>query len=285
MEMIGLALGGYDVNRKADVFSRQMDFFFGPNSTDRIDYEVFELGRDVPLVIYNITGTTVFAFRGFASSSELAVQVERLASLWVVPFFLEMLPLYETIRNRYLSFFTPGAYLLGWHWFSPRSASDDLLQRASEIYDDMEIDASARVIFVGINSGGTIAKRLALLKSRRGVSFLSPPIDLDEFDNRYDFDDTAKQWATNVVNVDGLFSGADLGSGENFELVGDPDVIGRDKVYASFCNLAYLCGHSSQFGEYCKAVIGEEEWEVIEKYYSSYTFTYSGAKFTPISGE
>jgi hypothetical protein len=103
IEMIGLALGGYDVHRSASVFSRQMDFFSGLNSTERIDYEVVELGPDVPLLIYNVSGATIFPFRGFASPSELAVQIERFASLWVVPFFLEELPPYGTIRDRYLS--------------------------------------------------------------------------------------------------------------------------------------------------------------------------------------
>jgi hypothetical protein len=266
IELLGLAFGGYDINRNERVFNRQMDFFFGPNATERIDREVTNLAPDVPLVIYNISGTTVLAFRGFASGPEFVVQVERMMSLWVVPFLLEELPLYERISDIYLSSSTAYAHLLGWHWFSPRSASDDLLQKAAQIYDDLAISADSPVLFVGVNSGGTIAKRLALLKRRRGISFFSLPIDLNEFDNRYDLDDTANQYITNIVNVNGLFSGEDSGFGDNFDVIGDSHIVGNDKVYESFCNLAELCGLDSQFRGYCETAIGEEQLEAIRAY-------------------
>jgi hypothetical protein len=266
IELIGLAFGGYDIKRDESVFNQQMDFFFGPNATEWIDYEVIELEPDVPLLVYNISGTTVFAFRGFASGRELSVQVERLASLWVVPFFLDVLPLYAQLNERYLLSATARAYLLGWHWFSPRSPSEILVQKASEVYEDQRIAADSPVLFVGVNSGGTIAKRLALLKRRRSISFLSPPMDLDEFDNRHDLEDNATQWVTNVVNKDGLFSGEDTGFGENFALTGDPDIIGNDQIYRSFCNLAEICGHHAQFEEYCIKAIGVEDLATIRAY-------------------
>jgi hypothetical protein len=89
------------------------------------------------------------------------------------------------------------------------------------------------------------------------VSFLAPPVDLGEFYNRYDPDDNATQWTTTVTNRYGLFAGEDSGFGENFALVGNPDVVGKDKVYGSFCNLAELCRHNAQFQEYCKAATGK----------------------------
>jgi hypothetical protein len=266
IELIGLAFGGYDINRNDDIFRRQMDFFFGANATERIEYEIADLGHDIPLLIYNVSGTTVFAFRGFASGRELSVQVERLASLWIAPFILDILPFYGPINERYLSSSIASAQLFGWHWFSPRSASDELVQKASQIYDDMEMSHDARMVFVGVNSGGTIAKRLALLKRRRGISFLAPSIDLDEFTTRYEVDDTSMQWATTVVNMEGLFSGEDPGCSENFALVGDSDVIGNDPVYPSFCNLAELCGHHNQFDEYCRTAIGQQELAAIRGY-------------------
>jgi hypothetical protein len=265
IELLGLAFGGYDINRDSGVFSRQMDYFFGPNAQG-ISYEVIELEPDIPLLIYNVSGTIVFAFRGFATGPELAVQVERLASLWVVPFFLEELPMYSKMVDLYLSSTTAYAHLFGWHWFSPRSASNDLLQKAAAVYDTMGISADTPVLFVGVNSGGTIAKRLALLKNRRAISFLSLPIDVDEFDNRYNISDTALQWVTSVINTDGLFSGEDPGFSENFALIGDPDAVGNDKVYESFCNLAEICGHNAQFGEYCKTAIGEDQLTAIRAY-------------------
>jgi hypothetical protein len=266
IDLVGLAFGGYDLGRNDDVFNRQMNFFFGPNATDWIDYEVHELETDVPLIVYNISGTTVFAFRGFASTRELSIQVEMLASLRVTPTFLDLLPFHDELNELYLSSATAYASLLGWHWFSPRSPTNDLLEKASQIYDDMDMGPESPVVFVGVNSGGTIAKHLALLKRRRGVAFLSPPVDMDGFDNRHELEGDAIQWVTNIVNSGGLFSGEDTGFGENFALVGDPDIIGKDEVYPSFCNLAETCGHHAQFGDYCRAAIGDEKLSKIRSF-------------------
>jgi hypothetical protein len=243
-----------------------LGMLFGANATDRMDYELTEIGAGVPLLVYNVSGTTVFAFRGFASGLELSMQIERLASLWVVPFILDLLPLYGPISDRYLSAATAYAQLLGWHWFTPRSPSDELVRKAAEIYEDMAIPSEAPVVFVGVNSGGTIAKRPALLKGRRGISVLAPPIDLDEFENRYDLEEDATQWITNIVNKEGLFSREDTGFAENFALIGDPGSVGNDQVYPSFCNLAEICGHSSQFGDYCRTAIGDEQLTAIKTY-------------------
>jgi hypothetical protein len=59
IELIHLAFGGYDISRSESVFIRQLEFFFGQNSTDRIDYSIAELRPDNQLMIYNISGTTV----------------------------------------------------------------------------------------------------------------------------------------------------------------------------------------------------------------------------------
>jgi hypothetical protein len=154
------------------------------------------------------------------------------------------------------------AHLFGWHWFSPRSASDDLLQKSMKIYDDIDLAADASVVFVGVNSGGTIAKSLALLKGRLGISFLSLPIDIDEFDDRYDLEANAAEWVSSVVNRDGLFSGGDIGFGENLALIGDPEIVGSDGVYESFCNLKlkFVDGvHSS--GSIAKLRLVQRNWQ------------------------
>jgi hypothetical protein len=135
-----------------------------------------------------------------------------------------------------------------------------------KIYDDLDLAADASVLFVGVNSGGTIAKSLALLKGRLGISFLSLPIDIDEFDDRYDLEANTAEWVSSVVNRDGLFSGEDIGFGGNFALTGDPDVVGYDKIYPSFCNLAEICAHDSQFREYCNATIGPEQLATTRRY-------------------
>jgi hypothetical protein len=68
------------------------------------------------------------------------------------------------------------------------------------------------------------------------------------------------------VNKEGLFSGEDSGFGENFALIGDPDIVGNDGVYASFCNLAETCGHHSQFVTYCEQAIGVDKLKSIRDY-------------------
>jgi hypothetical protein len=97
--LVGLAFGGYCINRNNDLFPRQIDFFFGPNATERIDYEIAEIGHDVPLLVYNVSGTTVFEFRGFASGREPLMQIERLASLCVLPFMVDLVPFYGPINE------------------------------------------------------------------------------------------------------------------------------------------------------------------------------------------
>jgi hypothetical protein len=44
-----------------------MDLFFGTDATVIIDYEILELTPDLPLLVYNISGTIAFSFLCFAS--------------------------------------------------------------------------------------------------------------------------------------------------------------------------------------------------------------------------
>jgi hypothetical protein len=271
VEAIGLALGGYDVTRSEAVFSRQLDFFFGPGAIDRISYEVENIAPDVPMVIYNVSGTTVFAFRGFATGRELLIQIQMLAQYYVAPFFLQMMPFYDMINNQYLSSFSASAHFFGLHWFTPRSQFDEWVQKVSAIYEDRAIPADAPVLFVGINTGGLLAKTLGIMKKRRGISFVSLPVSTAEFQYRYAFPDTEMQWASNVVNTGTWFGVEDPDVGENFVLAGDHEILRQDEVYPSFCNLVEICGQQAQFREYCRVAIGEQKLAAIRKYLHSET--------------
>ena len=64
IELAGLALGGYDVERAPDVFDRQLLHFFGPNWSDRLSFRVEHADGDA-FIIYEVDNATVFGLRGF----------------------------------------------------------------------------------------------------------------------------------------------------------------------------------------------------------------------------
>jgi hypothetical protein len=99
IEAIELAFGGYDVTRSETAFNRQLDFFFGEGATDRMSCEVEESVPDVPMVIYNVSGTIVFGMGGFATGRESLIQLHMLAQYYVTPFVLDFMPWYHMIRN------------------------------------------------------------------------------------------------------------------------------------------------------------------------------------------
>jgi hypothetical protein len=265
IQAIGLALSGYDVS-SFDVFSHELDYFFGPDALDKITYRTEYLSSGFPLLIYNISHTTVFAFRGFATAADLAIQFEMLARYYIAPFLLDVTPWYRLIEERFLSAFIPSAHFAGRHWFSPQSYFDDLLQEVLAIYDEQGLGEESRVLFVGINGGGLFAKTMAMLKNHRGIGFVSLPVTTDEFRYRYDYGPLAGKFVSNVFNHDGWFGVEDEGIGENFALFGDPKAFRMDAVYTSFCNLAEMCGHHQQFKQYCEESIGGEALAAIRDY-------------------
>jgi hypothetical protein len=269
IDALGLALGGYDVKRNLEVFTRQMEYFLGPGATERISYSVEELAPDIPVVIYNVSGTTVFGFRGFATGAELAIQADRLAQYYGAPLLTDITPWYEQVTNMFLSRFTAAARLFGRHWFTGRSAFDDLLQKALTIYNDEGLTPGSSVVFVGINTGGLLAKVLGMLTEHRGIGFISMPANCDEFQFQYEFDERHLKWGTNIFNLDGLFGVTDEGIGANFVLTGSPGVIGMDAVYPSFCNLAEICGLGEQFRTYCETAIGSESVAEIRSFFAT----------------
>jgi hypothetical protein len=86
---------------------------------------------------------------------------------------------------------------------------------------------------------------------------------------RYELDEEALGWASNVMNQGGMFGVLDPDIGENFIVNGKDDVIGHDEIYPSFCNLAEMCGHGEQFQLYCEAAIGSGKLAQISEYFAS----------------
>jgi hypothetical protein len=190
-----------------------------------------------------------------------------LVRYYATPMLTDFTPWYDQLNDYFLSYFTPAAHFFGMHWFSPRSAFDDLLQKALEIYEAQGLTPDSSVVFVGVNSGGLFAKVLGMLTGHRGISFVSLPAACDEFQFRYEFDERNVKWASNVFNLDGWFGVSDEGVGENFILTGSSEVISMDAIYPSFCNLAEMCGFGEQFGPYCEAAIGADDLDEIRNYF------------------
>jgi hypothetical protein len=263
IQTLGLACGGYDVDRDVDLFERELQYFFGPNESTFVSYSVRYLMPDVPLLVYNISGTTVFAFRGFATGRELAIQAELIARHYATPFLTDVLPLYSVLSEYLVSYFTKLAYLFGAHWFNPTSPFDIALRKAQEIYDSYGLEKKEDVLFVGVNVGGVLAKVMGLLNHRRGIGFLSLPSGDDDVSYRYAFDATNKQFVSNIFNLGGIFGIDDPDSGENLGIPNDFDILDTDSVYQSFCGLVVMCGRHQQFKAYCTELIGAEKFEDI----------------------
>jgi hypothetical protein len=116
LDAIGLAFGGYDIKRDPTLFDEQLAYFFGPSASE-INASVEYLADGIPMVIYHISDTTVFGFRGLSSGPELAIQVELIAHHYAVPLILDLTPLYRTITDFFLSTHVPTIYNLGINFF------------------------------------------------------------------------------------------------------------------------------------------------------------------------
>jgi hypothetical protein len=134
IEAIGLALGGYDIDRDDKVFEEQLKYFFGPRASD-ISYSVESIAENVPVIVYNISGTIVFGFRGFSTGREVAIQVEVLAHHYAVPLILQATPFYQFFADSLLSSYIPATYSFGLHFFSSKSPFDVSLRAAQTIYE------------------------------------------------------------------------------------------------------------------------------------------------------
>jgi hypothetical protein len=88
-----------------------------------------------------------------------------------------------------------------------------------------------------------------------------------EFASRDEIGDKEKPFITNVFNLHGAFGIGEEEGGDDFAIPGPFDVLDRDSIYASFCNLAEMCGYHGQFVEYCTAAIGADRLQLIRDYF------------------
>jgi hypothetical protein len=265
LDLIGLAFGPYDLNNTA-VFETQLDYIFGPGAHEFITYTAHEAVANVPFIHYKIGGVSVFGLRGFTTSQEFALQVEIIARHYVLPLLLELTPLYDWIKDQWLARYTEFAYFFGLHWFSPMSQFDGVIQGIKKVYDDAGLTETDRVVFVGANIGGVLAKVLGMITHHRGIGFVSLPSVDEEFSYRYQYDDLSMRWGTNVFTNGGIFGVEDPDIAENYQLPGEGDITSADGIYQTFCVLSEVCGHGPQFRAYCEKVVGEEKLKEIRDF-------------------
>jgi hypothetical protein len=152
-------------------------------------------------------------------------------------------------------------------FFSSRSLFDDFLRAAEGIYASYGLNEESSVIFTGVNVGGVLAKVLGTRTAHQGIGFVSMQGTDTEFVYRYGIDNKNSRFITNVFNLHGAFGLQEESGGDDFAISGPFDVLDRDSVYESFCNLAEMCGHHHQFGQYCSHIIGSNRVQSIRDYF------------------
>jgi hypothetical protein len=122
------------------------------------------------------------------------------------------------------------------------------------------------VVFVGINSGGVLAKDLAIRTGHDGIAFRSMPVATESFTVRTTANTRSEFLIRNVFNQGGYFGVDDTQAGLNYAVPCDSDLVKWDDVDVSFCNLAENCGYHDQFSAYCQTLIGADKLADIRKY-------------------
>jgi hypothetical protein len=236
-----------------------MQYFFGENWRDTINATKGEINKGAIFVTYNNTekNITIFGFRGFSSGSELAIQIEMIASEYVIPILQDMFPFYNVLTSRFLEFYVELFHNFGSYFFDPVSMAKAYLDPIKEEYERMDHD---EVMFTGINIGGLFAKTLGMLTHHQGVSFISFPVFNAYFKTAFHFTQEESVFVTNVFNYEGTFTHSEPDLATNIGLPTlEASLVEKDTVYRTFCILSEVCGYGEKFGDYCISQIGEEE--------------------------
>jgi hypothetical protein len=106
-----------------------------------------------------------------------------------------------------------------------------------------------------------------MLTNHRGIGFISQQGADMEFTYRYQIDDKETRFLTNVFNLHGVFGIGEKDVGEDFAIPGPFQLLDRESVYLSLCNLAEMCGHYRQFVDYCTTAIGADRLKLIREYF------------------
>jgi hypothetical protein len=276
VEAIAFALGPYDIERNYTIFLNQMEFFFGSDWESWLNYSVHRLDSTTPFIVYNDTvrGLISFGFRGFVSGSELTVQVEMVASEYVLPILQNIVPFYDLFVDTWLEWWLELMQRFGILFFNPKCVAVEMVDAAQEVFDSLGLE-NEPVIFSGINTGGLYAKALAITNKKLGISFLSFPVYNDYFTSMFELDGDDASRIVNVHTSEGLFTFQEPQIATNVAVpwIPSPSILDgtvhdswiRDTVYKSFCTLTQLCYDDERFAEYCLAAIGEEEVGIVEE--------------------
>jgi hypothetical protein len=278
-EVLGLAFGPYDVVRNETTFDIQMQYFFGPNWTNRVGYEVHYFDDADPFMVYRMldTNTTVFGFRGFASGAEVALHAQYVILELIVPTLTDLVPFYELVVDLFMENLMAFMQRLAASFTSPTMLQTAFLERAKEIYEQ---EKGPESIFTGVNVGGLFAKALGMTYKTHGISFVSFPVLDDMLKVIFEVDELEDHagYVTNIHTSKGWFTMPEPELANNYAIPWVPlglsgslaetaSAIGRlkptssmrDSVYRTFCILEEMCGRSRQFGQYCSDVIGHDD--------------------------
>jgi hypothetical protein len=163
---------------------------------------------------------------------------------------------------------------LGGTFFSPRSAALEFIDRALEEFARVAETSDNPVLFTGINTGGVLAKALALRTQCVGIAFLSFAVFDNYLMTGLPFEEDDSWWLINVHTVSGVFAVQEPQMSTNIAVpwIDSPSWLEstvfssfiRDKVYKTFCTLVEMCSQP-HFDPFCRAALGEDEFNVVKE--------------------
>lgn len=285
VDAFGYALGSYDVIDNPIVFENQMKTFFGENYTSHISYKVEKMSPEIPFIIFHDSAinTTIVAFRGFNSGTEIAIMIEMIANEYLIPFFEDLVPLMETLSDFGLGEQSKIAHKLGKLMLEPKNLFETYIDTILDICINNEIDQQDRVLFTGINTGGTFAKIAGIQLKKYSLSFLTLPISGDFSVDTFGIEEADMSYVTNIFINKAVFAISEPDVATNIGVFAidyknppkwcKSDIchfnMKKESVYPALCEIAGLCGKNSQFDHYCKTVIGEDNVNTIRDFVMS----------------
>lgn len=264
VELTSLAIGGYDVTNNEEVFDLEMMHFFGDEWNTTIIPEVILLKNDIPMIAYDFIekNLTVYALRGFASGPELAFQMQMLASHYVVPFFESMIILYNIMSVWFLKEYVPYAHTLGTHFFDPKAVSIELVQNVIDTVSARPTRDYWKTMFVGINTGGVMAKVAGMKTNNTGIALASFPAFTSTLSVPLSFLPAMSYNVVNIWQLTSLFSGQEPNSATNVIIPTTSRII-FDSSYEPFCMISQLCHQHVKYESFCRSAVGNQTMDEI----------------------
>ena len=259
IDIVGTTFGVYEIVRDRAMFSLINEHLYPGwdynTSTEAIEIDV--LGEKIPMALFNFDNLTVWSLRGFASGPELAAILELFCSQYIIPFFQSFAVFLEYIQDWFLSLAIPHAYSLGVFCFTPETVLDVMVNRTLEEYHKRNFTATDNVVFVGINTGGVVAKILGMKTGHLGFAYLSFNAFTDLL--QYMRLDEDNSWLiVNMFHRGGWFSVQEPNLANNIILPSVIDSIFKDDKRPTFCTMALSCSYWEQYDEFCRQLMGDE---------------------------